>query len=67
LRLAQRYSSVQIEFSNDVTVQRPHHGYPRHHRRPASEHQHQNLDRRLPFRQIGFLFQQAGDVVGGMP
>ena len=26
---------------------------------PASGHQHQKLDRRLPFRQVGFLFRQG--------
>jgi hypothetical protein len=61
------FLSVRIEFPNDMTVQCPHDAYPRHHRRTASRYQHQNLDRSLPFRQVGFLLRQAGDVVCGIP
>jgi hypothetical protein len=29
---------------------------PRHHRRAAAAAQHQRFDRRLSFRQVGFIF-----------
>ena len=59
--------AIGIEHPLDMTVQRSHDADPRHHRRAASRHQHQHFDRGLPFRQVGFLFRQAGDVVGGVP
>jgi hypothetical protein len=43
----------------DVTVQRLHDPDPRHHGRTASRRQQQDFDRRLPFRQVGFLFRRA--------
>ena len=55
---------VAIEHPLDMMVQRFHDPDPRHHRRAAARHWHQNLDAVLPFRQIEFLFRQAGDVVG---
>jgi len=58
--------ALGIERVLDVTVQRLHDPDPRHHRRTALRHQHQHRDRRLPFRQVGFLLRQAGDVVGGV-
>ena len=30
----------------------------------AAAAEHQDLDRRLPFRQVGTLFRQLGDVIG---
>jgi hypothetical protein len=39
----------------DVTVQRPHDRDPRQHRVTTAAAQHEDLDRRLPLRQIGFL------------
>ena len=62
-----RIFAIGIEHALYMTVQCPHDPDPRHHRWTASGHQHQNLDRRLPFRQVGLLFRQAGDVVGGIP
>jgi hypothetical protein len=53
-----------LELTQDMTVQRPHDSDPRHHRGTASRNQQQYFDRCLPFRQVGFLFRQAGDVVG---
>jgi hypothetical protein len=58
--------AIGIGHPLDMTVQRLHHSDPRHHRRTAARYQHQHLDRRLPFRQVGFLFRQTGDVVGGV-
>ena len=58
--------ALGIEQPLDMTVQRFHDTDARHHRRAAARYQHQDLDCRLPFGQVGFLFGQAGDVVGGV-
>jgi len=58
--------ALGIEHPLDMTIQRLHDPNPRHHRRTAPSDQHQDLDRGLPFRQVGFLFRQASDVVGGV-
>jgi hypothetical protein len=47
-----------------MTVQRLHDPDPRQHGITSAAAQHQHLDRRLPFRQVGFLFRQLRDVVG---
>ena len=54
--------ALEIEHPLDMTVQRSHDPNPRHHRRTAAATKQQNFNRRLPFRQVGFLFRQAGDV-----
>src|SRR6266436_7230791 len=60
--------AIGIELANAPAVQCPHHANPSEHRRSAVlDHQHQRLDRGLPFRERGFLFWQAGDVVAGVP
>ena len=56
--------AIGIEHPLDVTVQRPHDADPRQHRIATTATQHQDLDRRLPFRQVEFLLRQLGDVVG---
>ena len=56
--------AIRIEYPLDTTVQRPHDPDPRQHGIATAATQHQNLDRRLPFRQVGFFFRQLGDVVG---
>jgi hypothetical protein len=48
----------------DMTVRRLHDSYPRHHRVSAAAAQHQHFDRRLPFRQVGFLLRQLRNLVG---
>ena len=48
----------------DMTVQRLHNPDPRHHRWPAAAAKQQDLDCRLPFRQVGFLLRQLRNVVG---
>ena len=61
-------SALGIEHPLDMTVQRLRDRDPRQHRSAAMPHQHQRLDCDLRFRQVGFLFRQAGDVfdvVGG--
>ena len=65
--------SAAAAFANTLTYPcllpvsvRSHDSNPRHHRRAAAAAQHQYLDCRLPFRQVGFLFRQAGYVVGGV-
>lgn len=58
--------ALGIERPPDMTVQRLHDADARHHRRTASRYQHQDRDRRLPFRQVGLLFRQGGDVVGSV-
>jgi hypothetical protein len=47
--------ALGIEDPHNMTVQRLHDPDARHHRWPAARHQHQNLDRRLSFRQVRFL------------
>jgi hypothetical protein len=58
--------ALGIEHPVHVTVQRFQEPNPRHHRWAAARYQHQDLDRRLPFRQVGFRFRQAGDVVSSV-
>jgi hypothetical protein len=58
-----RLLAIGIEHPLDVTVQRPHDSNPRHHRVAAAATQHQRFNCRLPFRQVGFLLRQLGDVV----
>jgi hypothetical protein len=57
--------AIGIEHPLDMTVQRSHDANPRHHRVAAAAAQHQRFDSGLPFRQVGFLFRQLRDVVGG--
>jgi hypothetical protein len=52
-----------IEHPLDMTVQRLHDPDPRHHRRTASRHQHQYLDRRLPFVALLVGLRKVGDVL----
>ena len=59
-----RRFTIGIEHPLHVTVQRLHDPDPRHNRVSAAAAQHQDLDRRLPFGQIGFLLRQLRDVVG---
>jgi hypothetical protein len=56
--------ALGIEHPLDMTVQCLHEPDPRHHHRTASRYQQQDLDRRLPCRQVGFRFRQLRDVVG---
>ena len=58
--------AIGIEHPLDMTVQRLHDPDPRQHRITTAAAQHQDLDRRLPFRQVGLFLRQAGDVVGGV-
>ena len=61
-----RIFAVGIKHPLDITVQRLQDSNPRHHRRSAARNQHEDLDRRLPFRQVGLVLRQAGDVGGGV-
>lgn len=59
-----RLFAIGIEYALDMAVQRSHEPHARHHRRTTSRDEQQNLDRGLPFRQVGFLLWQLRDVVG---
>jgi hypothetical protein len=59
-----RVFALGIEHPLDATVQRLHDPDPRQHRITAAAAQHQDLDRCLPFRQVGFVLRQLRDAVG---
>jgi hypothetical protein len=59
--------ALGIRHPLDMTVQRFHDPDPRQHRVTHAAAQQHNLDRRLPFRRVGFTFRHAGDVVGAVP
>jgi hypothetical protein len=63
-----RVFAVLIEDALYVAVQRSHDADPRKHRWPVPlDHQHQGLDRGLPFGENRFPFRQASDVVTRVP
>jgi hypothetical protein len=53
-----RLFAIGIEHALDMTIERLHDPDPRHHRMSAAATEHQHFDRRLPFRQVGFLLRQ---------
>jgi len=55
-----------IELKHDVTIKRLHERDPRQHRVAAAAAQHQRFDSDLPLRQVGLLFRQRRNVVGGV-
>jgi hypothetical protein len=60
-----RILAVGIEHALNVAVQCPHDTNPRKHRRTAVlDHQHQRLDRGLPFRGVVLRLGKPGDLMG---
>lgn len=57
----------RVKLADVVPVQCPHDADAGEHGGAPSRHQHQRLDRCLPFRQGGFLLRETGYVVGGVP
>jgi hypothetical protein len=49
--------AIRIENPNDVTVQCFHNPNARQHRVATAAAEHQDLDCRLPFRQVGFALR----------
>jgi hypothetical protein len=56
--------AIGIENPLNIAGQGSHDPDPRQHRVTAAAAQHQRPDRRLPFRQVGFLLWQLRNVVG---